>query len=35
MVNFQWFPVYFVPEPSVVALGVIGASALFVLRRRK
>ena len=32
MLNFQGFAV---PEPSVIALGLIGAGALFMLRRRK
>jgi len=34
MVNFSGFVVY-MPEPSVIALGLIGTGALFVLRRRK
>jgi len=32
MVNFQGFTI---PEPSVIGLGLIGAAALFLLRRRK
>jgi hypothetical protein len=33
MINFASFEI--VPEPSVIALGLIGAGALFMLRRRK
>ena len=35
MVNFSSFVVYFVPEPSVLALGVVGLSAVFLFRRRR
>jgi len=33
MANFQAFQI--IPEPSVIGLGLIGAAALFMLRRRK
>ena len=33
--NFRGFYVFFVPEPSVIGLGLVGAVALFMLRRRR
>ena len=33
--GLQSFQLYIVPEPSVIALGVLGAGCLFLLRRRK
>jgi hypothetical protein len=33
--GLQSFQLYIVPEPSVIALGVLGAGCLFMLRRRK
>jgi hypothetical protein len=33
--GFQSFQLFIVPEPSVIALGVLGAGCLFLLRRRK
>jgi len=33
--GLQSFQLYVVPEPSVIALGVLGAGCLFLLRRRK
>jgi len=33
--NLRSFSLYVVPEPSVIALGVLGAGCLFLLRRRK
>jgi len=33
--NLRSFSLYAVPEPSVIALGVLGAGCLFFLRRRK
>jgi hypothetical protein len=33
--GFQSFQLFVVPEPSVIALGVLGAGCLFLLRRRK
>jgi len=35
MVGWESFQLYAVPEPSVIALGVLGAGCLFLLRRRK
>jgi len=35
MVGWESFQLYTVPEPSVIALGVLGAGCLFLLRRRK
>jgi len=35
MVGWESFQLYTVPEPSVIALGVLGAGCLFMLRRRK
>jgi len=35
LVGLQSFQLYTVPEPSVIALGVLGAGCLFLLRRRK
>jgi len=35
LVGLQSFNVFIVPEPSVIALGVLGAGCLFLLRRRK
>jgi hypothetical protein len=35
MVGLQSFQLFIVPEPSVIALGVLGAGCLFLLRRRK
>jgi hypothetical protein len=33
--GFESFQLHVVPEPSVIALGVLGAGCLFLLRRRK
>jgi len=35
LVGLESFQLYSVPEPSVIALGVLGAGCLFMLRRRK
>ena len=35
LVGFESFQLHTVPEPSVIALGVLGAGCLFLLRRRK
>jgi len=35
MQGWESFQLYTVPEPSVIALGVLGAGCLFLLRRRK
>jgi hypothetical protein len=35
LLGFQSFQLFVVPEPSVIALGVLGAGCLFMLRRRK
>jgi len=35
MVGWESFQLFAVPEPSVIALGVLGAGCLFLLRRRK
>jgi hypothetical protein len=35
MLNFEGFTTSIVPEPSVVGLAVVGAGAVFLLRRRE
>jgi hypothetical protein len=35
LANLRSFQLFIVPEPSVIALGVLGAGCLFLLRRRK
>jgi len=35
LIGLESFQLYTVPEPSVIALGVLGAGCLFLLRRRK
>jgi len=35
LIGLQSFQLFTVPEPSVIALGVLGAGCLFLLRRRK